>query len=376
MSGSAELEAAASGYGDAVATLLRARPAAGDRGAAAPRSPEDLADQAEALLPLSDALTEAAVGDLQAQDPEVRDETGRRLLAKATIDLEVAVRLLAAVEDEDDDDGGPGPPEASDRAIRPVGTGVEDELKVLLGGGGAQERSDRGERPPRDLGEARARLASAVTDTLTDVTDTAVSAGTKSLSGLVGLGLGELAEAAGIVGSNLADALGVGAELKRLVRLARDLVTKAYESIVALLGAQLAQQGASRLVEWIKEKVSLENVLSPLYQTEATEAALHARGAESSAELDAFAAAIAEVRALDDRYGQHIALARKLTTVLNKVGAIVARLVPHGILLVAATQLTVTSYVVLVGADYVDAPRLQRLDRVPGVRRVVESHLG
>jgi hypothetical protein len=32
-------------------------------------------------------------------------------------------------------------------------------------------------------------------------------------------------------------------------------------------------------------------------------------------------------------------------------------------------------YIVAAGGDYVDAPRLQFLNRVPGVRRVVEARL-
>jgi hypothetical protein len=41
----------------------------------------------------------------------------------------------------------------------------------------------------------------------------------------------------------------------------------------------------------------------------------------------------------------------------------------------AAAYLVVSAYVILAGADYVDAPRLKILNRVPGVRTVVVADL-
>jgi hypothetical protein len=41
----------------------------------------------------------------------------------------------------------------------------------------------------------------------------------------------------------------------------------------------------------------------------------------------------------------------------------------------AAAYLIITGYAVLAGADYVDAARLKILNRVPGVRQVVETSL-
>jgi hypothetical protein len=41
----------------------------------------------------------------------------------------------------------------------------------------------------------------------------------------------------------------------------------------------------------------------------------------------------------------------------------------------AAAYIVLGGYVILLGADYVDAQRVQWLDRVPGVRRVVQVSL-
>jgi hypothetical protein len=42
---------------------------------------------------------------------------------------------------------------------------------------------------------------------------------------------------------------------------------------------------------------------------------------------------------------------------------------------VAATYVAICGYVVLNGADYVDADRVKILNRVPGVRQVVVANL-
>jgi hypothetical protein len=44
--------------------------------------------------------------------------------------------------------------------------------------------------------------------------------------------------------------------------------------------------------------------------------------------------------------------------------------------LMAAAYSAILGYAVLVGADYVDAERVKLLNRVPGVRQVVEQAIG
>jgi hypothetical protein len=48
---------------------------------------------------------------------------------------------------------------------------------------------------------------------------------------------------------------------------------------------------------------------------------------------------------------------------------------PQGTLVFVAIYLLIGGYVVLAGGEYVDAQRLKRIDRVPGVRKVVEMKL-
>ena len=57
------------------------------------------------------------------------------------------------------------------------------------------------------------------------------------------------------------------------------------------------------------------------------------------------------------------------------VGGAAALAIPQAAVLLAAAYIAITGYAVLAGADYVDAERAKLLNRVPGVRQVVEQSL-
>jgi hypothetical protein len=82
------------------------------------------------------------------------------------------------------------------------------------------------------------------------------------------------------------------------------------------------------------------------------------------------------VGGLNEKYRQQTKL---VNTILDKAGwlaAIPAAALPKAYLLVSAVYLVLAGYVIFLGADYVDAPRVSWFDRIPGVRRVIEDTLG
>jgi hypothetical protein len=81
------------------------------------------------------------------------------------------------------------------------------------------------------------------------------------------------------------------------------------------------------------------------------------------------------VGGLNEAYRRQSHLADQILPKLKWVAVIPAAALPQGRLLLAAAYLVLAGYVVLLGADYVDARRLRLLDRVPGVRRTVQAHL-
>jgi hypothetical protein len=68
-------------------------------------------------------------------------------------------------------------------------------------------------------------------------------------------------------------------------------------------------------------------------------------------------------------------LAEKLLKGLKFIGGLSEAVLPQAKLIFAAAHIALGGYVVLAGADYVDSPNIKWLDRVAGVRRVVEGNL-
>ena len=337
-----------------------------------------LAERAERLAPLSERYTRDAAAGLAAPDPAIRTQVATGLLAKALTDLEVGVALLEAAEDEEAGIG-PSAGREAERSLARAGGGLDEERRRLLLGeiAAAPEGPERGAAPPPDLPTARLTLGDAVEDALAIVGERAGRAGQAALAGLLGLGVAEVAQAAGLVGRGLAEALGQGERLGRLYDLGRAFALQAYGSLLALLGPSLAKSAAEQVLAWVDELKGSKLVgalVDRLYQTERTVDDLRRLVDSSPAGLDRFVAAIAGVEELAAAYRRQLDLADRLLTGLRYVGTAIAVL-PQGRLLVAAAYIVLWAYVTLAGADYADAPQLRWLDRVPGVRRTVELHL-
>jgi hypothetical protein len=370
--------AAAQAYADGVRVLFAPSGApTGERGGLGAASPDELADQAERLAPLSAELTQAASARLTDADPAVRAQASTQLLAKALTDLEIGLYLLQAAEDEEHRiawAGGPG----TERSRGGLGATVE-RLDLLLGAGEAVPAAvERGEQRPRNVRAARVMLSDAIVDALDLISERASKTGQAALSGLLGLGGGEVAQVAGAVGMDFARALGQTDKVTQLYDLFRDFAVKAYDALVALLGQQLAQTGAQRVVEWFeefKEGEPFAKLLERLYETDQTHRDLGRLVAESRANLESFTDAIQRVDGLDAAFGQQVDLAEKLLRGLKVLALVPAAALPQGRLLMAAAYVVLGAYVVLAGGDYVDARRLERLGRMPGVRQVVEGQL-
>jgi hypothetical protein len=371
-------QATALAYADGVRVLFAPSGApTGERGGWGPASPGELAEQAEQLAPLSAELTQAASARLTDADPAVRAQASTQLLAKALTDLEIGLYLLQAAEDEEYQvawAGGPG----TERSRGGLGATVE-RLDLLLGEGEAVPAPvERGEQPPRNVRAARVVLSDAIVDALDLISERASKTGQAALSGLLGLGGAEVAQVAGAVGMDFAQALGQADKVTRLYNLFRDFALEVYDSLVALLGQQLAQTAAQRVVEWFeefKEGEQFARLLERLYETDQTRRDLSGLVAESRANLESFTAAIQRVDGLDAAFGQQADLSEKLLRGLKVLALVPAAALPQGRLLIAAAYVVLGAYVVLAGGDYVDARRLERLGRVPGVRQVVEGQL-
>lgn len=346
----------------------------GERGGRGPTSPQDLAQQAESLSPVSASLTQALAVQQSEADPTVRFQASVKLLAKALTDLKISAYLYQAARDGTIWSNN----QSGERSAADLGS-IQENLQVILGKKEVNSQIvERGEGEITDIPTARVELSNTVADTLNLILERASQTGESALTIVMGLGVTELAEAVGFVGMDIAGVLGQSENVSRLYNAFRDFFNRAYESVIELLGRQLAETVAKQVLEWIqelKEGAKLSDILERFYQTEQTAENLQQLADSSTANLEQFITVIQSVSKLDAAYRQQINWAENVLQGLKRFGTLAAAALPQGQLLIAALCITLGGYVILVGADYVDSPNLTLLDCVPGVRRIVENHL-
>ena len=369
----------AEAYADGVRVLFAASGVpTGERGARGPVSYEDLTLQAEELAPVSERLTREAEARLADKDPMARIQGATSLMAKAVTDLQVSAYLLQAAMDQEEEYEFAD--EVAERQRGRSIMGPDDDLLSLVAGDpeAIVPAIDRSARAPGSVPAARVELSNSVDDAIDLISSRAGKVGQSALGGLVGMGAAELVSAAGIVGMDIAEALGQAEAVTRLYELFRSYVTSAIESLIALVGRPALEAATSQALEWVselKEGKLFGQMLQKLYETDKTIKELDLQIAASQAGLEQFVIAIQDVDKLDSAFHQQIKLAEKLLKGLRFVGGLAAATLPASKLLLAGVYMVLGVYIVAAGGDYLDARRLQFLNRVPGVRQVVEIRL-
>ena len=258
--------------------------------------------------------------------------------------------------------------------------GLEQSLRILRGEDDDVAVVERSGWTAREPVSARLQLADTAADSLLLIRERAASSGLDTVGRLLGLGAGPLTQAAGVVGLDIAAALGQAEAVSKLYSMAREFAFNAYNALLALLGPGIAKAAARQMAEWIEglsgDQQLFGKLLERLYDTAATSEAVRRYVVErSTASLVAYAAADAAVRALTARHARQMKLAGWLGKGLGGLAALPVAAMPQALLLLGAGHIVLGSYIVLSGADFVDAPGLDRLNRTAGVRRIVESSL-
>ena len=381
----------AQAYAQGVQALLAAPlPQPGRRAARGVAGAPSLADQAAQLAPVSQQLTELAAADLAAQDVSLREMASARLLAKALSDLEISRRLLEAAQAEE---GAPvssatgttdagGTAEATGAvaaAVAPPPADIQANLDRLLSDQPLAPPARRAVlQLPSDLPGARQQLSATVDTTMQAIRDQAAKIGQEAISGLLVLGLSEIARAAGIVGLGIAGALGQAEKVTQLYNLFRQFALNAYDSLVALLGPTIAKTAAQQALAWTNDVASGKDfgkLVDRLYQTAQTKQELDQLAKSSQAGLEKYIAAIQGVDGLSGKFQAQVGMVGQIIRGLRLLGGVPTAALPQAKLLLAAAYIVIGSYVVLAGADYVDADSVKLLGRFTGVRLTVEQHL-
>lgn len=338
--------------------------------------PDELADRAERLAPLAADLTRRTAEFLSDDNPSVRIGAEQNLLAQAAAALRVADGLLATTGEE------------TDKSVRAAAPAAElapafDDILAII----QAPLANTGAVVTVEPAAARARLPKATADELLAACDAAIEQiigdvgafGRDSLAGLVGLDTALLKKAAQLIGGEAAEAIAkLGEQASRLVAKAVAFIVQAYDSILAALGQDVTSELRQKATEWIErlqEGDAIAGVLGGVFETGDTRQRIADLIVASTAAPTVLGQAEEVVEALPAGYQARTKLAGQILAGLGVLKRIPAARVPTVELATAAAYLVLLGYVIYTGGDYVDAPKLEKLGRVPGVLHVVEVGL-
>lgn len=371
-----DYQAAVAAYADELNNLFAPEPT--ESRSAEPRaaSPDTLAERADRLADRSTELLDQTAAFLSDDDPATRLGAEQSLLAQAVASLRVAEGLLAA-------DTAPEDADSRSVAFQPEPAGF-DELLALLESPLAAVGDEMTAQPALTRGRAprssREKLIQATNDAIDQVLNGVGSFGKDTLAGLLGLDTALLKQAARLISGELAELVAkLGEQASLLVAKAVRFLLQAYDSLLAALGQDAAsalRQQVAGWIEHIQQGDSAAQLIGAALQADAVRAQVAELVAASQASAETLGQTEASVSALPGSFTGRTKLAGQILAGMAVLKRIPATRLPMVEVATAAVYLGLLGFVVYTGSDYVDAPRLERLGRVPGVLHVVEMGLG
>jgi hypothetical protein len=347
-----------------------------DRGEAGPVAPGQIAARAEDVLQLSTDVTRAQQEKLQDPDPRERSAAAQRLLAKAATELEISAYLKEAGQDEAD--AVPVRPERiHDRSVRSLGN-VEEYLAVLSGNERGPAILNRSTAVAANLDEARRQLTTESSDACDFIAQLAGDTGKTAFSGLLGLGLAEVGQAVGSVISSITGAFGAGDTLSKLYSLCRDFVVKVWDSLVALIGDELAKKLVEKVSDWLKQVTDqhlFSDWLKKAYKIQDIENGMKTSIQASNRDLQRYANAVDALHQLNEHFSREMDLTKKVLRGVGYLKYVPALAAPPGLTLRAGAYAILLAWIYYDGADYLETPGQQLLSRIPGVPVVLATNL-
>lgn len=372
-------EKTASAYADAARRLFSIPGAPAAYGVGETGEIEAIAAQAGRFAPLSQELTATAVERLDALGGFEREAAAAQLLAKALVDLQVSAFLAQAAAAEEQ--GADSMPESPVSFAGPFDLAVEEALAIIEGKDAPLSYGlvDTQPAQPADLPAARVLLIQRVAALLDQVEARTGRTAQRAVSSLVAMGAGQVAQAAGLIGMNIAQALGAAGHISRLYALVREFFLNAYQALVALIGPSLAKTAADQVIAWVNDILQGEHftaLVKRLYETSEVQQELLWLVETNEAGLVQYAEALHLLEELDRQHQKQTFLIERMIQVLRFVPALPAAALPQAQLLLGAVYITISAYAVISGADYVDAPSFAAFDRVPGPREILYNTIG
>lgn len=370
-------QAAVAAYAQALQELF-APPPAPARGRPARFAPADeLAARADRLATAAAALSQETAAYLSSDDLDRRVGAEQHLLAQAAANLQVADGLLAAAAAAGEvatteATRSPAAPQAVFDPLLALLATPLDEVGALARSLPASTRSQRAAATPAELVAAAHQAIEAILDGV-------ASYSRDVLAGMVGLDTALLKQAAGMISEELSELVAkLGEEGSKLVAKAVTFIVQAYDNLLAALGQDATSEMRRRVAEMLERLQQgevIENVLRTVFDMPKAEQRIQALVEASQAPAPVLGQINVGVAALPAGFAARTKLANQLLAALGVLKHVRAVQLPMVELARAALYVALLGFVLYVGADYVDAPRLERLGRVPGVVQLVENGL-
>jgi hypothetical protein len=339
-------------------------------------APGELIERADQLAAAAAALRQETVSFLAVEDIDTRLGAEQHLLAQAAANLQVADGLLAAA-------AAAGEIEPAATRGPAIATPVFDPLLALLATPltevGATARSLAAPTRGQLKAVSRAELIAAVDEAIGAILDAVADHARDVLAGIVGLDTALLKQAAGMISQELSELVEkLGEQGSKLVAKAVAFVVQAFDNLLAALGKDVTDEmrkRAAEMLERLQQGDVVAGLLRMAFEVPQSQRRIAVLVESSQAPEILLGQTGAAVAALPAGFAARTKLAGQLLAALGVLKRIPATRLPMVELATAATYVALLGFVLYVGADYVDAPRLERLGRIPGVVHVVETGL-
>jgi hypothetical protein len=369
-----DYQAAVAAYADELRSLFAPEPAESRSVEPHAASASTLAGRADSLANRSADLLDQTTRFLSHDDPNVRLGAEQSLLAQAAASLRVAEALIAAetaeAETETRSAGGQPEPAGFDDLVALLETPLDSTGGHVAAGpvltrGTPEASSDE--------------LIATANHAIDQVLDGVGSFGKDVLAGLLGLDTALLKQAAQLISGELAELIArLGEQASLLVSKGIKFLLQAYDSLLAALGQDAAsalRQQAAAWIEQLQEGDGLAQFIGATLQADLVRSQVADLVTVSQKPAEALGATQLTVEALPGSYQARTKLAGQILAGVGLLKRIPAARLPMVEVATAAVTIGLLGFVVYTGSDYVDAPRLERIGRVPGVLHVVQTGL-
>ncbi|MEI8306022.1 MAG: hypothetical protein WCF99_03040 [Chloroflexales bacterium] len=368
MTTSLAYQTVAQSYVDNVNTLF------GRAGHAQPESATRLLTQIDALLVTDQALQKAASALLTHPTEDQREVAATGLLALALTNVNIGELLLSAAEDEQSGVSWPGT--RSDRGLIQPDT-LDWQLSLILGTSPPTASRTQTDRTlPAE--PARLSLQEAVGDAISEITEAASRLTQQGLENLTALASTEIIHTVGPKLAHAAALLSDNIPAQPLIARVGDLLQRAYSALITAIGAPALSEIGKQILIWVddwRKGATINALVESMYGAPDLRESLEHLISTSKHEAHPLIDIIIQVDRLAPMYGCHIRLGQQLFEHLKYARPVLTQLLPQSMPFLAAFIIAVVGYGVLAGADYLDAPHFQPINRIQGIAGIVKAGL-